>query len=122
LTPSPRHRVNACIALFAVWLNLALAQGHMHAVDVWGPLGHPVVTGTSETAFRADSREDPGLLAADHDCAICLAMAIAGTGRPVAEFSLAAPGIGDEPVFLVGTAIEPRTRPFTPSLPRAPPV
>jgi len=122
LTSSPRHRVHAWIALFAVWLNLALAQGHMHAVDVWGPLGHPVTVGNTETALGADPRQDPGLLATDNDCAVCLAMAIAGAGRAAVEITLAAPRVGDAPAFLVGESLPPSPRPFAPSLPRAPPV
>jgi hypothetical protein len=78
LRPANRRRA-AWLALFALWLQLALSFGHSHAEDLAG-LGAPHFGTAQVVADRSmppgAPAPYPGALAHD-DCAICAAMALA---------------------------------------------
>ena len=74
------------IALFAVWLQIALSFGHIHPEDIFGPIGHAVAQGHGITQVASDRSAAPqgpskhGAAAADTDgCAICASMMLAAS-------------------------------------------
>jgi hypothetical protein len=74
------HRRAAWVALFALWLQLALSFGHRHAEEFAG-LGEP----SASFAAQADRSASPGSPAnpnpdglAHEACAICAAVSLAG--------------------------------------------
>jgi hypothetical protein len=79
LSPA-NHRRAGWLALFALWLQLALSFGHSHAEDFAG-FGAPPHPETAQVV--ADRSVPPGAPApysgglAHDDCAICAAMALA---------------------------------------------
>jgi hypothetical protein len=74
----------ARFALFAVCLQFLLSFGHIHAQDVFGPLGHAVVPGHGATIVKAAPRSSPvpaGVVdVAEDACSICASLALLATG------------------------------------------
>jgi hypothetical protein len=71
------------LALFAVWLQLALSFGHIHPGDIF-PFGHPVAQGHAVTSVANAGDGAPltplrpaGGDVIDLTCAICASMALA---------------------------------------------
>jgi hypothetical protein len=82
----------ACIALFALALQLVVSFGHMHRDDL-GLLA-PLIAQTQilpePTGLptgSTDQRQHPG---PDHCCPICASMALLGTGAPASAPCLTA--------------------------------
>ena len=74
------------IALFALWLQIALSFGHIHPEDIFGPIGHAVAQGHGITQVSSDGSAAPqgpskhGAAAAfDDGCAICASMMLAAS-------------------------------------------
>ena len=71
------HRRAAWLALFALWLQLALSFGHYHAEDFAG-LGAPSTRDAVHAAPLPSSPFNPLSEGMAHEaCAICAAMALA---------------------------------------------
>ena len=78
-------RSRACIALFAVALQVVVSFGHVHPDDLGlPPLNEAAQTQilpqpTASPANSTDQDQRPG---PDHYCPICASMALLGTGAP----------------------------------------
>jgi|HubBroStandDraft_1064217.scaffolds.fasta_scaffold28817_2 hypothetical protein len=71
------HRRSAWLALFALWLQLALSFGHYHAEDFAG-LGAPSTADVVHAAPLPSSPFNPLSEGVAHEaCAICASMALA---------------------------------------------
>ncbi|HLY56558.1 MAG TPA: DUF2946 family protein [Stellaceae bacterium] len=82
------------LAVFALWVQLALGFGHLHATDVFGPLGQAVTAGQGPdrvSAQRPGQDEGAaGLPGADADadgCAICATLHLAAGAAPTPCFA-----------------------------------
>jgi hypothetical protein len=74
--------VGARLAIFAVWLQVVLTFGHIHAFDIY-LYGHPVVPAQGVTQVTADDGTTPvpsaplqANEAGDQACSICANMAL----------------------------------------------
>ncbi len=115
------------IALFALYVQLALSFGHMHADDVYGQLGHGVEQGQGHDSLAAQHRGSPETPVQQDtsdtadECGICAAVHLTATAV-LPEPARVVPAIQS------GTAGTVRAAPFTLaaapyllSRPRAPP-
>lgn len=80
------RRGGGWLALASLALQLVLSFGHVHASDIFGPLGRLIVQGHARTILTADHRQGPSGSQdpADDDavegaCAICASMALAAS-------------------------------------------
>jgi hypothetical protein len=120
------RRAGVWTACFALWLQLALSFGHIHASDLYGPLGHPVQPGHGADQLRADHPDaDPGgSQGLDEDsggCAICAGLHLAAGSVPPPSFVLPAVDRGSHVPKPVQAALPPGPAPHLLSRPRAPP-
>jgi hypothetical protein len=116
------------LALFALWLQLAVSFGHLHPEEVFGPAGRLIVPGHGATEIAAPRHDSPltpvpaGESEAADVCAICAVMAMAATSVPPVATSLPAPSF----IFIRHAAAHPvfriAARPFLLFRTRAPPL
>ena len=83
----------ARLAVFALWLLLAVSAGHIHPEEIFGPLGHPIAPGHGVAWLGPDrpeqGRQDPTGPDADGGlCAICAAMQLVAAAVPPPWFGL----------------------------------
>ncbi|SRR5579885_1049846 len=90
------HRFGGRFGLLALWLQLALSFGHIHADEVFR-YGHPVGHGVGAAEIATPGNDAPAMpepVAALHlDCAICANMALASALLPALPPALPTPGI-----------------------------
>jgi hypothetical protein len=116
------------IAVFALWLQLAVSAGHMHPEELFGPAGllvgqqHGAVAHQSAERDRPDpSSTDPQSGAVDDVCAICAAMQMVAVAVPPLPFQLRAPLTPAGALAPAGGRELPNTAPFRLFQSRAPP-
>jgi hypothetical protein len=85
-----RRQIGACVALFALCLQLAVAFAHVHPEDFNSPSA--AVSYSSGSQSVAPSHRHDGGLAHD-DCAICAAIFLASTAVPASSPALASPAV-----------------------------
>jgi hypothetical protein len=109
-------------ALFAFLLQLGLSAGHLHAKDVFGPLGHAVTIGHGLVQIEVPVGPrggDPADLDED-GCALCAVMHLVDSAVPPLPWIVLGPAAPSAPVS-PGTAQIVRLRSLQPFQPRAPP-
>lgn len=122
------RRGGGWLALAGLALQLVLSFGHVHAEDIFGPLGRPMVQGQGPTILSADRRQDPagsqnpaGDAAAEGACAVCAAMALAGSLVLPDPVKLPLPSGAAEQAAPPGDRLMLRPAPFRLFQSRAPP-
>lgn len=93
-----RHHVRqgTWLALFALAINLALAFGHVHALDGSGRA--PALIAALAAPHQSRNHHDPGNGHADYICPICMAATAMGTALAPAPPAL--------PAVFVASAID----------------
>jgi hypothetical protein len=90
------QRIGGRLGLFALWLQLALSFGHIHASDLYR-FGHPLAhdPGAVELiASHGPMPPEPGRSGLLHqDCAICANMALASALLPAEPPTLPRPSL-----------------------------
>jgi hypothetical protein len=122
------RRVGARLALFAVWLQIVLALGHIHPWDIY-LFGHPVVQGQGLTDVVADRHATPipgaplqANEATDLACSICISIAMTGSLVPPDPVKLPPPIFAAGHVFARDGPVLPAATAFLLFQSRAPPL
>jgi hypothetical protein len=117
----------ALVALLAVWIQLVLGFGHMHADELFGRAGLPAMPGHGLASVSAAHHLSPlgtpqdQSGAAEHACAVCAGMALLAAGHLPDPALLPVPAAGVAAIHAATAAfLIARTR-FVGSRPRAPP-
>jgi hypothetical protein len=106
-------------AAFALWLQLVLSAGHMHAEDLRagsrldGPSLSAAIAGTSAAGPEFDPEHD--------GCAICVTMYMVATAVPPPLLQAAPPGLMPGSFALPVPQLLPEAAPFRLFQSRAPP-
>jgi hypothetical protein len=95
-----RRQIGACVALFALCLQLAVAFAHVHPEDFNSPSTAVSYSSGGQSGY-ASHRQDGG--PAHDDCAICASIFLASTAVPASSPALASPAVYRS-TLLVGIA------------------
>jgi hypothetical protein len=90
------HRRLAWLALFALWLQLALSFAHTHPEDFFGLVAHHDAQLTTDRHTVPGSPTSPFPDGLAHDaCAICASISLAGALVLPAPLQIASAGVRD---------------------------
>jgi Protein of unknown function (DUF2946) len=115
----------ARLALFAVCLQFLLSFGHIHAAEIFGPLGHAVVPSHGTTVVGTPSHSSPNPAGAadvaEDACSICASLALLATGALPDPVRLPPPSLSVAIAAPQAAELAPRAVPFRLFQTRAPP-